>query len=242
MPPDVGIVWDGAARGIECAMWIFGQAPWTVYAATGRARGETDDFAAVTLGFGGGRVATVHSGWTGASRTRSLRTVLEGGEVRSDLLSQVSCRAAGGNTDERPEPLPAGSEIGDFLESAGRRRPRPGARPGGPGDRSCIFICQGRDANLSGSEMNRRMMEILACPIDKKSPLELDEIKASKDGSVLEGALFCPECTRFYPIIEGIPIMLPDDLRDKGQDMEFLKRNQDSLPERITASGQPWHL
>lgn len=90
--------------------------------------------------------------------------------------------------------------------------------------------------------MNRRMMDMLACPIDKRFPLELVETDTADDDAILEGALFCSECSRFYPIIEGIPIMLPDDLRDREQDIDFLKRNADRLPDRIARSGQPWHL
>lgn len=89
--------------------------------------------------------------------------------------------------------------------------------------------------------MNKTMMDILACPIDKHHPLELFELK-QKDDVVSEGALYCSECLRFYPIIEEIPIMLPDDLRDKKQDMEFLKNNKDKLPEKITSKASPWHL
>lgn len=89
--------------------------------------------------------------------------------------------------------------------------------------------------------MNKKMMEILACPIDKQFPLEIFEV-SSKDETVSEGAIFCSKCSRFYPIIDEIPIMLPDELRDKGQDMEFLKKNKASLPEKIVSSGQPWHL
>ncbi len=89
--------------------------------------------------------------------------------------------------------------------------------------------------------MNKTMMDILACPIDKHHPLELFELK-QKDDIISEGALYCTECSRFYPIIEEIPIMLPDDLRDKKQDMEFLKNNKDKLPEKITESASPWHL
>ncbi len=89
--------------------------------------------------------------------------------------------------------------------------------------------------------MNKTMMDILACPIDKNHPLELFEIK-EKDNIVLDAAVFCPECSRFYPIIEEIPIMLPDELRDKKQEMEFLKINKDNLPEKIIAKANPWHL
>jgi hypothetical protein len=36
--------------------------------------------------------------------------------------------------------------------------------------------------------------------------------------------------------------MLPDELRDKKQDIEFLKRNTKKLPEKIIAQALPWHL
>jgi len=36
--------------------------------------------------------------------------------------------------------------------------------------------------------------------------------------------------------------MLPDELRDKKQDMDFLTRNKNELPEKIINQGIPWHL
>ena len=89
--------------------------------------------------------------------------------------------------------------------------------------------------------MNKKLLEILACPICKHHPLEefyVDE----KDELVIEGALYCTECSRYFPIIEEIPIMLPDELRDKKQDIKFLKNNTESLPEKIVKNGNPWHL
>ena len=75
----------------------------------------------------------------------------------------------------------------------------------------------------------------------KHHPLESFELDL-KNEIIEEGALFCVSCSRFYPIIDEIPIMLPDELRNKKQDLEFLKKNKDSLPEKITAHGVPWHL
>jgi len=89
--------------------------------------------------------------------------------------------------------------------------------------------------------MNKTMMDILACPIDKNHPLELFEIN-EKDDVISEGVLFCTKCSRFYPIIEEIPIMLPDELRDKKQEMEFLRNNKNTLPEKIITKANPWHL
>ncbi len=89
--------------------------------------------------------------------------------------------------------------------------------------------------------MNKKMMEILACPIDKHFPLEL-VILLSNEEIISEGAIFCSKCSRFYPIVDEIPIMLPDELRDKNQDIEFLKKHKGSLPEKIVNKGLPWHL
>jgi uncharacterized protein YbaR (Trm112 family) len=89
--------------------------------------------------------------------------------------------------------------------------------------------------------MNKTMMDILACPIDKNYPLELFEIK-EKDNIITEGVLFCPKCSRFYPIIEEIPILLPDELRNKKQEIEFLTNYKKNLPEKIVNLAKPWHL
>ena len=48
----------------------------------------------------------------------------------------------------------------------------------------------------------------------KNHPLELVEIK-SKDNEIQEGAIYCISCQRHFLIIEEIPIMLPDELRNK---------------------------
>ncbi|HEY7228029.1 MAG TPA: Trm112 family protein [Nitrososphaeraceae archaeon] len=91
------------------------------------------------------------------------------------------------------------------------------------------------------------MLDILACPIDKCYPLELFEIDTTKDSSIndnliSEGILFCSQCSRFYPIIEEIPVMLPDELRDKEKDIEFLQKWREKIPSKIIESGRPWHL
>lgn len=89
--------------------------------------------------------------------------------------------------------------------------------------------------------MNKNMMDILACPIDKYHPLELNVIKEN-DNVVSEGVIVCTKCSRFYPIIEEIPIMLPDELRDKKLEINFLKKYKEELPEKIIKNGLPWHL
>lgn len=89
--------------------------------------------------------------------------------------------------------------------------------------------------------MKRKLLDILACPIDKHYPLELFEIN-SEGEIVVDGALYCTECSRYYPITDEIPIMLPDDLRNKSEDLDFLTKHKERLPEKIVKQGKPAHL
>ncbi|AWR97319.1 Trm112 family protein [Acidianus sulfidivorans JP7] len=57
-----------------------------------------------------------------------------------------------------------------------------------------------------------------------------------------EGVLYCPSCGRWYPIIDDIPRMLPDNLRKKEDDINFLNRNKDKLPSDIIKKGLPFNL
>ncbi len=59
---------------------------------------------------------------------------------------------------------------------------------------------------------------------------------------VVTGAIYCPNCGRWYPIIDEIPRMLPDNLRKKDEDLKFLRRYEDRLPEKIVRQGKPWSL
>ncbi|HET7324742.1 MAG TPA: methytransferase partner Trm112 [Halococcus sp.] len=55
-------------------------------------------------------------------------------------------------------------------------------------------------------------MDIIRCPMDKQE-LELESIQRTDD-EVIEGRLVCTECGEEYPIEEGIPNLLPPDMRD----------------------------
>ncbi|WP_415283942.1 Trm112 family protein [Candidatus Nitrososphaera sp. FF02] len=89
--------------------------------------------------------------------------------------------------------------------------------------------------------MKRSMLDILACPIDKHYPLELHDIEAAGD-DIRQGVLFCAKCGRYYPVIDGIPVMLPDELRNKERDTGFLEKWKEKIPEKILRQGNPWHL
>lgn len=117
--------------------------------------------------------------------------------------------------------------------------------------------------------MRKSLLEILACPIDKHTPLELFEINVhstnkfsiDKQGEkeitqdeltynhtsydnviVKDGVLFCSRCSRFFPIIDEIPIMLPDELREREKDLQFLLEWETKLPSKILDHGVPWHI
>jgi uncharacterized protein len=139
--------------------------------------------------------------------------------------------------------------------------------------------------------MNRKLLDILVCPFDKVSSLELFQFKSKANPNTVttiaykkvvvsqntltkeektnqnmehkstnpqsppvpeknkepsevieEGLLLCRTCLRFYPITEEIPIILPDELRDKKKDMEFLKTWNESIPNDLLKNLKPWTL
>jgi uncharacterized protein YbaR (Trm112 family) len=125
-----------------------------------------------------------------------------------------------------------------------------------------------------------RLMDILACPICKAFPLELQVLEAFKgeakrrdkvgcelycvyNGGMIkeiqkpdlvedcevcfsydlkEASLACPKCGRWYPVMDGIPHMLPDELRNESEDRQFLEKYRDRLQEKVVKSGIPFHL
>ncbi len=89
--------------------------------------------------------------------------------------------------------------------------------------------------------MQRKLLDILACPIDKHFPLELLEFDVRGD-VIVEGVLLCNECARYYPIMDEIPVMLPDELRNKKEDLGFLEKWSAELPQTVVHGGKPWSL
>jgi uncharacterized protein YbaR (Trm112 family) len=52
----------------------------------------------------------------------------------------------------------------------------------------------------------------------------------------------CKKCQRWYPVIETIPHMLPDDLRNSDEDIAFLKKWSRKLPEKVLNEGKPFNM
>lgn len=71
--------------------------------------------------------------------------------------------------------------------------------------------------------MRASLMDKLCCPFDKHD-LTLKVFLKNESGDILEGLLSCPVCKRYYPIIYGIPIMTPDEYREKALEQPVMQR------------------
>ncbi len=80
-------------------------------------------------------------------------------------------------------------------------------------------------------------MDILACPICKSYPLDLHVFEEKEE--ITEGLLVCKNCGRWYPIVDEIPHMLPDALREADDDIAFLKKWREKFPETTLKTGKP---
>jgi uncharacterized protein YbaR (Trm112 family) len=99
--------------------------------------------------------------------------------------------------------------------------------------------------DLSGIESSRMLLEKIRTDIYTKLKKSiknlpennLDEIlpelvminKYKFETEIETGILYCPECKRWFPIIDTIPQMLPDEYRDEQAEIEFLKTNKNLL-------------
>jgi len=102
--------------------------------------------------------------------------------------------------------------------------------------------------------MNPKMMEYLVCPYDGTEDLKLhifndaqNEAFESKRIEVLDGIIVCENCLRWYPIVDGIPTILPDELRcdekdQSNKDVSFLKKWEEEVPDTIRLTGKPINL
>lgn len=68
------------------------------------------------------------------------------------------------------------------------------------------------------NELRTDLLDILACPVCRGTLiLEVETTApdyAPDAGEVLTGALTCSPCNEVYPISDGIPNLLPPDLRN----------------------------
>lgn len=82
--------------------------------------------------------------------------------------------------------------------------------------------------------MKLQLLDLLVWPFDGDA-LQLHKIvpRGMKDSGLVEfGVLLCKKCSRWFPVIESIPSILPDALRG-SRDRMFLERFRDHLPDEI---------
>ncbi len=93
---------------------------------------------------------------------------------------------------------------------------------------------------MEGITFKKKLMEILACPIDKQYPLELHVFEEREE--IAEGVIICPKCLRWYPIRDEIPEMLPDELRNEKEELPFMRKWKQKFPKKIVHEGKPFNL
>jgi len=71
--------------------------------------------------------------------------------------------------------------------------------------------------------MRNSLLNKLCCPQDKHD-LDLQVFVKREDGAVQEGLFTCSHCGRYYPIVYGIPIMTPDEYRERALEEPLLKK------------------
>ncbi len=65
--------------------------------------------------------------------------------------------------------------------------------------------------------MKKELMDILACPMCKGDlELSVEEEEEGK-GGIVKGSLYCRKCDQRYPIEDGIPNLLPPELRQASE-------------------------
>jgi uncharacterized protein YbaR (Trm112 family) len=102
------------------------------------------------------------------------------------------------------------------------------------------FYSFGTKIRWRNKAVKKKLMDILACPIDKYYPLDLHVFE--QDEEIVQGLIICPKCLRWYPIRDEIPEMLPDELRKREEDLPFLKKWKEKIPEKILVEGKPFNL
>ena len=85
---DVGIVTDTSVHDIDTARWLFKKEPNMVFARTGSAISDYEDFAAIILGFGDQKTAFIASNWITPKKVRQVIAVCSNGIATVDFITQ----------------------------------------------------------------------------------------------------------------------------------------------------------
>lgn len=76
--------------------------------------------------------------------------------------------------------------------------------------------------------MTKSFFDKLCCPFDR-AELSIQVFTEKENNAIHEGLINCPTCKRLYPIIHGVPIMIPDSYRQPELEQSFFVRWNDKL-------------
>lgn len=73
---------------------------------------------------------------------------------------------------------------------------------------------------------------------------EANQLPCSECNSVVieEAILTCPACHRWFPVRDGIPVLVPDGLRSEREELALLVKYETSIPKAILHDGLPLNL
>ena len=60
--------------------------------------------------------------------------------------------------------------------------------------------------------------------------------------AIKTAVLYCPDCRHWYPVRDGVVVMLVDSKRKLDKDREFLEKYREKIPEFILREGKPVNL
>lgn len=101
--------------------------------------------------------------------------------------------------------------------------------------------------SLVQTEIKKKISEFSHKPNEKNIETILPELyflnKIKIETEIESGLLFCEKCKRWFPIVETIPQMLPDEYRDEKKEVQFLKTNKNLLgDEFFTEDLKPFNI
>ena len=107
-----------------------------------------------------------------------------------------------------------------------------------------LYVFSSRTVDRSIGEEKKPLCELF-CVYKNKFIKDIREVPPCEEcikHEIVDGVLYCPNCKRWYPIIDEIPRMLPDKLRKKEEDLSFMRKYKDKIPREILEEGVPFNL
>ncbi len=86
--------------------------------------------------------------------------------------------------------------------------------------------------------MDTKMLDLLVCP-ECKGALQLEILQGAGPSDVVDGVLLCGGCKRKYPVIDGIPRLLPDEMIGNllSYHKKFFERHGPAFPSIMHKAG-----